>query len=132
MTEPQAATAIIAASPTKVRAALTDAPNLPDWNPAFRRVTGPTEPTVGAPYSLSVRGGLSGHFTYTRIEPRRVDATWEVPGFRETATWTLQPHGSGTMVGHSFQHSGPLAALLTRSYVGVAHVRLDRLAQHVG
>jgi len=127
--EVEEATTVVASPATTVRAVLLDALALPDWNPAFRAITGPAAPAVGVPYAIDVRGGLAGHFAYTRIEPLRVDTSWEVPGFRETGMWVLEPHNSGTVIRHSFRHSGPLAALLSRAYHRVAAERLERLSR---
>ncbi|WP_327237836.1 SRPBCC family protein [Streptomyces sp. NBC_01317] len=131
----QHATRFLDASPAQVRHALLDPLALRDWNPAFKRVDGPARATTGVPYALTVVGGLTGTWQYTRIEEREIDCAWQVPGFQETGTWRLRPHLDGTLVTHAFTHQGPLARALAKAYRGVAELRLDRLterAAHVG
>jgi hypothetical protein len=70
-----------------------------------------------------VRPGLTGWLEYTAITPDRIEISWQVPGFREQGVWLLQ-EGAVT---HSFEHAGPLAAVLRNSYRGIAAVRLERL-----
>ncbi|MFD6447581.1 hypothetical protein ACFWEJ_20925, partial [Promicromonospora sp. NPDC060204] len=94
-----------------VHAVLLDALALPAWNPAFLRMTGPSEagvsesdpfesdPSEGglaAPYRITVRPGLSGVFTYETVEPGHVRMVWQVPGFAETADWWLHTEGERT------------------------------------
>lgn len=110
-----------------VHAVLLDALALPAWNPAFLRVTGPSEAGLAAPYRITVRPGLSGVFTYETVEPGHVRMVWQVPGFAETADWWLHAEGERTLVRHDFTHQGPLAAVLRQAYQGVAGLRLDRL-----
>ncbi|MFI7060397.1 SRPBCC family protein [Kribbella sp. NPDC050124] len=123
------ATLVIPADPNRIRAVLLDPRALPLWNEAFLGVDGPPHPAVGQQYTLRVRPGLSGRLEYTAIEPDRIELRWEVPGFRETGTWTI---GEAGLVGHSFTQAGPLAALLRTAYRGIATVRLERLADCVG
>ncbi|WP_446037997.1 SRPBCC family protein [Streptomyces sp. SID1121] len=131
----QHATRFLDASPAQVRHALLDPLALRDWNPAFKHVDGPAQAAAGVPYALTVIGGLTGTWQYTRIEEGEIDCTWQVPGFQETGTWRLRPHLHGTLVTHEFTHQGPLARALAKAYRGVAELRLDRLtarAAHVG
>ncbi|HEY9408221.1 MAG TPA: SRPBCC family protein [Jiangellaceae bacterium] len=114
-----------------VRAVLLDPLALPEWNEAFRSIAGPAVASAGAPYRISVRGGLSGRFTYPTIEPDRLVADWQVPGFHEVGTWRFERDGGQTVVGHEFTHAGPLAALLRSAYAGIAAVRLERLRERV-
>ncbi|MER6593573.1 SRPBCC family protein [Micromonospora purpureochromogenes] len=125
------ATRLVDAPPSQVRLLLIDARAIPGWNPAIRAIDGPAEAPTGVQYAIKVRGGLSGTWEYTRIDERHIDVTWRVPGFLETGTWLLGPHGGGTMVTHQFQHQGPLAHMLSNAFRGVAELRLDRLAQQV-
>lgn len=128
----QSATLLMDAPPSRVRAALLAPVAYPAWNPAFVALDGPALGAVGQTYALAVRPGLTGHFSYVTIEPDRVVIRWSVRGFDEIGTWKLLRHGEGTDVVHTFQHSGPLAAILAPSYRGVARLRLQRLAEHLG
>jgi uncharacterized protein YndB with AHSA1/START domain len=123
----QRATMHLAAPPQDVRDVLLDPLALPQWNEAFRSIAGPPQPTVGTRYQLTVRPGLPGHWEYTAIEPDRVEASWHMPGFHEHGTWTLRAQRTGTLVTHAFDHTGPLAAVLSNAYRGVAQLRLHRL-----
>ncbi|MFF3749510.1 SRPBCC family protein [Streptomyces sp. NPDC002018] len=124
------ATRFLDASPAQIRHALLDPLALPDWNPAFKRLDGPARATTGVPYALTVIGGITGTWQYTRIEDREIDCTWQIPGFQETGTWHLRPHHDGTRVTHAFTHQGPLARALAKAYRGVADLRLDRLTEY--
>lgn len=114
-----------------VRAVLLDPLALPEWNEAFRSVAGPAVASVDTPYRISVRGGISGRFTYRTIAPDRLVTEWQVPGFHEVGTWRFERDGEQTVVGHEFTHAGPLAALLRSAYAGIAAVRLERLRERV-
>jgi hypothetical protein len=116
------------ADPTAIRHALLDALSLPEWNEAFLTIEGPDDPAIGVRYVLRVRPGLTGHLEYTAIEADRIDLSWQVPGFHETSSWILGADGTVT---HSFEQSGPLAAVLRPAYRGIAAVRIDRLANRV-
>jgi hypothetical protein len=131
MSSEQSARLLIDATTLQVRAVLLEPLRLPGWNPAFRRVTGPAQVIVDQRYSISVRPGLSGHFSYRSIERDRIDTRWDVRGFTETASWRVGQHGNRTEVIHGFEHTGPLAAVLSPAYRGVAELRLRRLAQRV-
>jgi uncharacterized protein YndB with AHSA1/START domain len=125
------ATRFIDAPPSRVRLLLLDARAMPDWNPAIRLLDGPAEASTGVQYAVTVRGGLSGTWEYTRIDEQHIDMAWRVPGFLETGTWLLRPDGAGTTVTHEFQHQGTLAHVLRIAFRGVAELRLDRLSQRV-
>jgi hypothetical protein len=116
------ATLAIGGSPTEV---LLDPLALPLWNEAFLRIDGPAVPEVGTRYALRVRPGVSGWLEYTAIGPDRVEITWQVPGFHERGLWMF----TEGLVTHSFEHTGPLAAVLRPAYRGIAAVRLGRLAE---
>jgi hypothetical protein len=118
----------IPAAADTVRAVLLDPLALPLWNEAFLAIDGPRVPTAGQPYVLRVRPGMNGSLEYTAIEPDRVEMSWRVTGFHEVGNWTIAANGDVT---HTFEHTGPLAAVLRRSYRGIAAVRLDRLANRV-
>ncbi|GAA1611905.1 hypothetical protein GCM10009789_77810 [Kribbella sancticallisti] len=111
-------------SPAKV---LLDPLALPLWNEAFLSIDGPQTPEVGVRYELRVRPGLNGWLEYTEITPSRIEMTWHVPGFRERGLWLLEDG----LVTHSFEHAGPLAAVLRSAYRGIAAVRLERLQQRL-
>jgi hypothetical protein len=104
---------------------LLDARALPSWNEAFLSIDGPETPVVGQRYHLRVRPGFTGWLEYTAISPSRIDITWQVPGFHEQGVWLI----NDAMVTHSFEHTGPLAAVLRPAYRGIAAVRLERLKQ---
>jgi hypothetical protein len=87
---------------------------------------GPREPVIRVPYAISVRGGLHGSFEYLDIGDRHVSTTWQVPGFRESATWYLEPRRGATLVRREFEHHGDHAAL--RALAGLS---LHRLAARV-
>ena len=123
------ASSTIQASSAKIRHTLLSPVALPEWNEAFLAIEGPAEPSTGERYSLRVRPGLSGWLEYTAINPDRIELTWQVPGFHEIGSWTIVPSGPSTVVRHSFEHAGPLAAILRHAYRGVAAVRVQRLAR---
>ncbi len=127
----QSATRHIPAPLERVRAVLTTPTALPDWNPAIHTLTGsgPAEP--GRRYPISARGGLRGHLDYTTVTERRIGHRIMVRGLEENGYWQLTPDGAGTVVEHGFSHRGPLARLLSRGFVGVAELRLDRLTERV-
>lgn len=119
---------LIPAPLPRIREILLQPRHLPEWNPAFRTLSGPTTAKAGERYSLTVRGGLRGHVEYTEIGDRDVAMAWRVPGFQETGTWRLESRGAATLVTHQFAHEGPLARALSSAFVGVAELRLERLA----
>ena len=123
------ATRVVRADAARVRELLSRPLELPDWNPAFTRLTGPATAVQDHPYELVTRGGLHGTFRYTAILEHRVDMRWEVPGLSETGTWMLEPVPGGTKVTHEFTQAGPLAVALRRAMRGVATLRLERLAE---
>ena len=114
-----------------VHRVLLDVLALPEWNPAFHSVEGPANAPVGTEYRIRVRPGLTGTLVYTHISTDRIDMTWQVPGFRETGSWTLRPRGTVTLVGHEFEHAGALATILEPAYQNVAGLRLRRLEQRL-
>jgi hypothetical protein len=122
------ATLTIPAAADAVRAVLLDPLALPLWNEAFVAIDGPRVPAVSQRYVLRVRPGMNGSLEYTAIEPDRVEMSWRVRGFHEVGNWTIAANGDVT---HAFEHTGPLAAVLRRSYRGIAAVRLDRLANRI-
>ncbi|MEV6411853.1 hypothetical protein [Kribbella sp. NPDC051718] len=119
------ATLHIIGTPAEV---LLDPLALPSWNEAFLSIDGPETPVAGQRYQLRVRPGLAGWLEYTAISPTRIDITWQVPGFHESGVWQIDQ----SRVTHSFEHTGPLAAVLRRAYRGIAAVRLQRLSVEVG
>jgi hypothetical protein len=127
---PQSAQALVGAPLPNIRAVLLEPLSLPAWNPAFQTISGSTRAVVGADYPIHARG-LRGTFTYTDISDTRIGMAWRVPGFAETATWELKSVDGDTLVTHRFEHSGPLAFVLSRAYQGVAALRLHRLADRL-
>ncbi|MEI8410357.1 MULTISPECIES: SRPBCC family protein [unclassified Kribbella] len=119
------ATDTIPASQAAIRHVLLDALALPEWNEAFLAIEGPHD---GDHYALRVRPGLTGELQYTVIEPDRIEITWQVPGFREVGTWTVT---ADSQVTHTFEQTGPLAAVLRPAYRNVATIRLARLTNRV-
>jgi len=113
----------------RVREILLKPLEFPEWNPAFTALAGPTNPAEGDPYALTIRNGLSGSLTYEHIDARRVAVRWSTIGFRESATWSLEPSGESTRVVHEFEHEGGLARLLRQAFRTVAQQRNERLAQ---
>ena len=75
-----------------------------------------------------MRPGLSGEFWYAAITEDHIETRWEVPVMAEVGTWDLHQHGALTLVTHAFEHTGPLAKLLSGAFRGVADLRLARLA----
>jgi hypothetical protein len=114
---------------TIVRAILLEPAALPEWNPAFRAITAGWRAQVGVRYPVAVRGGLTGYFLYTATGERRIESTWRIPGLAETNSWTLIPDASGTLVRHTFESTGPVAALLRGTFENVADLRLERLSE---
>ncbi|MEU6260363.1 SRPBCC family protein [Streptomyces sp. NPDC047043] len=113
----------------RVLDALLDPLALPAWNPAFRRVHGPTTARPGDTYAINVRG-LPGRLTYDETGPLSIAMRWQIPGFAEDGNWQLQPGKRGVMVSHGFTHHGPLASLLEPAFRTVAELRLERLARY--
>lgn len=99
----------------RVRRVLLEPQQLPGWNPAFLSLGGPRVPDTGVRYPITVYGGMHGFFEYLDIGARYVSTTWQVPGFRETGTWCLEPRGAATLVRYEYEHhgdgAGPLRAL---------------------
>src|SRR5262245_38661353 len=118
----------VAAPIAMVRHVLLSPLELPNWNPAFRRLTGPQNPTLGDRYQLSVRSRLTGHVWYAASGATHIETRWKVPGLAEDASWDLNAHDRTTMVTHRFQHTGQLTPLLERAFSGVGDRRLGRLA----
>ena len=131
MTATRHASLLFDATPHQVRDVLLDALSLPEWNPAFLSMAGPSRVTLDAEYQLVVRPGLTGRLVYRAVDPCRVQMAWHVPGFAEVGTWHLAASRERTLVRHDFTHAGPLAAALGRAYRGVAELRLERLEQRL-
>ncbi len=101
----------------------------PEWNAAFTALAGPRNPAEGDRYALTIRNGLSGTFSYEHIDAQRIVVHWSTVGFREAATWSLEPNGDATRVVHEFDHGGGLALLLRQAFRTVAQQRNERLKQ---
>jgi uncharacterized protein YndB with AHSA1/START domain len=106
----------------RVLRVLLEPQQLPKWNPAFLSLGGPREPRTGLRYPITVFGGLHGFFEYLDIGARHVSTTWRVPGFREVATWHLEPRRGATVVQHEFEHHGDHESL--RALAGLGLYRL--------
>lgn len=128
----QHATLFVPAALRLIRSVLLKPRRIPDWNPAFLSLTGPESAMVGVAYPITVRGGLSGTFSYADIAERRIGWTWRVPGLYEVGAWRLTPTDDGTLVHHELTHEGALARILRSAFDGVVHLRLNRLAEEVG
>lgn len=121
---------VIDAARDRIHDALTAAPQLPEWNPAFLHVDGPARPTVGADYALRAIRGMRGTLTYAHISPHTITMMWTVPLLTEVGTWHLAADSSPTRthVTHTVERRGPLAALLWHTLDGLPVLRLERLA----
>src|SRR5207247_4590674 len=97
-------------------------------NARFGGLYGPADPSIATRYAIRVRPGLTGELQYTRIEPDRIEITWQVPGFREVGTWTIT---ADSQVTHTFEQTGPLATVLRPAYRNIATIRLARLTNRV-
>ena len=103
---------------------------IPDWNPAFKSITGPDSAIVGHAYDLVAIRGLTGRFYYDAVTESQIDMRWTVAGMLERCTWQLTPlAGSRTQVSHTVSRSGPLATLLRHTLDDLPALRLERLAQ---
>ena len=120
---------LIRAPLERIRQILLTPLELPEWNPAFTALAGPTNPSEGQRYDLTIRNGLKGSLQYEHIDARRVVVRWSTVGFRESATWSLEPNGEMTRVVHEFDQEGGLALLLRRAFRTVAQQRNERLAR---
>lgn len=130
MTTHATGTAVIDAPLTTVRDALLAAPELPEWNPAFRLVTGPSRATRDAAYELEAIRGMRGTLTYPEIQEHQIVLAWRVPMLSEQGVWELEEHGPGrTVVTHTVQRHGPLAIMLGHTLATLPTLRLDRLAE---
>lgn len=127
----QQASLLVNASPQRLREVLLDPLSMPEWNPAFKSVTGPSRVTLDEVYRLTIRTGLTGRLAYPVIGPDLIRMVWQVPGFTETGAWHLRQQRERTLVQHDFIHAGPLAAALSRAYRGVAELRVERLEQRL-
>lgn len=103
----------------RVRQVLLEPQQFPWWNPAFLSLRGPREPATGVRYPIVVHGGLHGFFEYLDIGTRSVSTTWQVPGFRETGTWCLEPRRAATLVRHEYEHHGEQAPLRALAGLGL-------------
>jgi hypothetical protein len=112
-----------------IRGILLEPAALPEWQQWLRAVSAPYRGQVGVRYPVTVRGGLGGHLTYAMTGERRVELGWRVPGMAQSDTWTLIPDGSGTLVRHAIEASGPVARLFRGSLEDAADLRLQRLAE---
>lgn len=112
-----------------VRAILLEPSALPEWNAGLRAITAGWRAQVGVRYPVAVRGGLTGYLLYTATGERRIETTWRIPGLAESNSWTLIPDGSGTLVRHAFENTGPVAMMLRGTFENAADVRLERLAE---
>ena len=119
---------LIRAPLDRVREILLRPLELPEWNAAFTALAGPATPSVGD-HDLTIRNGLKGSLQYEHIDARRVVVRWSTLGFRESATWSLEPNGEMTRVVHEFDHEGGLALLLRHAFRTVAQQRNERLAR---
>lgn len=124
---------LIEAPSVRIHEVLLAAPQLPEWNPAFRTVAGIESAGPGERYKLEIIRGLRGTLHYPRITAEAVMMEWEVPGMWELGTWSLESDGSSvrTRVTHTVQRSGPLAAILSGALDTLPSLRLERLAQHL-
>ncbi len=120
---------LIRAPLERVREILLRPLELPEWNPAFTALTGPAHPAEGDSYGLTIRSGLTGSLTYEHIDIQHVALHWSTVGFRESATWSLEPIGTATRVVHEFDHEGGLALLLRQAFRTVAQQRNERLKE---
>jgi len=85
----QSATRLVGAPLQRIRSILLTPTALPQWNPAFRSVSGPATVQVGHRYALTALAGLRGHLAYTSIGQHEITAHIEVPGMREDGWWRL-------------------------------------------
>ena len=130
MTTHATGTAVIDAPLTTIRDTLLAAPELPEWNPAFRCVTGPARATLDAAYELEAIRGMRGTLTYPEIQEHRIVLSWHVPMLSEHGAWELEERGPGcTVVTHTVQRQGPLAIMLGPTLATLPTLRLDRLVE---
>ena len=119
----------VPASPATIAETLLLPLALPAWNPLFSELTGSREPRIGDEYELALTIGLRGSFSYSSLDPERVGMTWQVPGMREESVWIIRAVPGGSLVSHNLERTGPLALIMGGGIRGVAHLRLERLAQ---
>lgn len=113
-----------------LRDILLAAPKLPEWNPAFVRLTGASYAAEGSAYELETIRGLRGILTYTHVQERIIEFSWNIPMLTETGIWNLIEDGRGcTMVTHTVQRGGPLALVLAHTLQTLPRLRLDRLVE---
>lgn len=110
------------ASLPRVLRVLLEPHQLPEWNPTFVSLGGPREPRTGVRYPITAIGGMHGFFEYLDIGARHVSTACRVHGFREAATWYLEPRRGATVVQHEFEHHGDHASL--RALAGLGLYRL--------
>lgn len=124
-------TTTIGASVRAVHEVLVDVGGVAGWNPAFSSMAARGRAVVGDGYPVTVRGILPGEVRYLEITDRLVRTAWTFPGFAEESSWRLEPAVGATRVTHTFTHTGPIAALLSRGFAQAAGLRLGRLADEV-
>ena len=121
----------VAAHAAAVRSVLLRPTTLPEWNPAFLALGGASTAVVGDEHPLTVLGGLRGVFTYTAVQPARVEMEWQVPGLAEWCAWQLEDTPEGTRVVHEVERRGALAVVFGGGTAALPGLRLQRLADVV-
>ncbi|GAB3599146.1 SRPBCC family protein [Microbacterium tumbae] len=125
-------TMILDAPIRPVRDTLLAATRLPEWNPAFVRVSGIDPAVRGAEYALEAIRGLRGKLTYTQTESYTIAFSWEVPLLSETGLWQLaEPSPGRTLVTHTVERRGALAMALVHTLGTLPGLRLERLSERL-
>ncbi len=109
----------IKASPDRIWALLTDAPNYPGWNPSVERIEGRIAPGETIKVIVKVNPGRAFPVKVTEFQPgRRMVWSGGMPLglFKGERTYVLTPDGDGsTRFTMREEYTGPLLPLIWKS-----------------
>ncbi|WP_415854200.1 SRPBCC family protein [Sinomonas sp. G460-2] len=114
-----------------VLAVLADTSRIAAWNPAFSSLDGSGPALAGRPYRATIRGVARAVLRYTEIGETAVRYTMSGLGSREDGEWVLEASDEGTVVTHTFRHTGLILFLMRPAFAAVADWRLERLRDEV-
>jgi hypothetical protein len=110
---------VIAATPDRIWAVLTDGEHYPDWDSGVVRVEGRIAPGETIKVVSSVNPGRTFPVKVSEFSPAK-SMTWSggmpLGLFKGVRTFTLSPAGNGaTRFAMREEYSGPLVAMMARS-----------------
>jgi len=116
-------TALVNASPETIWGLLTDAPNVPSWNPTVDLVEGTIAPGETIKLHVKVNPGRAFPVKVTEFEPPRhlVFAGGMPLGlFRGVRTFTITPEGGATRFTMREEYTGPLLPMIWKTIPDMA------------